>query len=67
MPGVSRDEAIMGKDSGTTVTDPTQNAEQPKPEKPAKPGSLLDQIQKDVDNVETVPVPTPEPLDTSPQ
>ncbi|AXP06971.1 MULTISPECIES: outer membrane protein assembly factor BamE [Pseudomonas] len=67
MPGVSRDEAIMGKDSGTTVTDPTQNAEQPKPEKPAKPGSLLDQIQKDVDKVETVPVPTPEPLDTSPQ
>lgn len=67
MPGVSRDEAIMGQDSGTTVTDPTQNAEQPKPEKPVKPGSLLDQIQKDVDNVETVPVPTPEPLDTSPQ
>ncbi|WP_413793992.1 MULTISPECIES: outer membrane protein assembly factor BamE domain-containing protein [unclassified Pseudomonas] len=67
MPGVSRDEAIMGTDSGTTVTDPTQNAEQPKPEKPVKPGSLLDQIQKDVDNVETVPVPTPEPLDTSPQ
>ncbi|SFO40197.1 Beta-barrel assembly machine subunit BamE [Pseudomonas sp. NFACC24-1] len=67
MPGVSRDEAIMGKESGTTVTDPTQNAEQPKPEKPAKPGSLLDQIQKDVDKVETVPVPTPEPLDTSPQ
>ncbi|MBC3345490.1 MULTISPECIES: outer membrane protein assembly factor BamE [Pseudomonas] len=67
MPGVSRDEAIMGQDSGTVVTDPAQNAEQPKPEKPVKPGSLLDQIQKDVDNVETVPVPTPEPLDTSPQ
>ncbi|PMY42511.1 outer membrane protein assembly factor BamE [Pseudomonas sp. GW456-L14] len=67
MPGVSRDEAILGKYSGTTVTAPTENAEQPKPEKPAKPGSLLDQIQKDVDNVETVPVPTPEPLDTSPQ
>lgn len=67
MPGVSRDEAILGKDSGTTVTTPAANAEQPKPEKPAKPGSLLDQIQKDVDNVETVPVPTPEPLDTSPQ
>ncbi|MDG6404548.1 outer membrane protein assembly factor BamE, partial [Pseudomonas quasicaspiana] len=30
-------------------------------------GSLLDQIQKDVDKVETVPVPTQEPLDTSPQ
>ncbi|CAI8952713.1 Outer membrane protein assembly factor BamE [Pseudomonas chlororaphis] len=67
MPGVSRDEAILGKDSGTTVTAPGENAEQPKPEKPAKPGSLLDQIQKDVDNVETIPVPTPEPLDTSPQ
>jgi outer membrane protein assembly factor BamE len=67
MPGVSRDEAILGKDSGTTVAAPAENAEKPKPEKPAKPGSLLDQIQKDVDGVETVPVPTPEPLDTSPQ
>jgi outer membrane protein assembly factor BamE len=67
MPGVSRDEAIMGKESGTTVTDPTKNTEQQESEKPAKPGSLLDQIQKDVDSVETVPVPTPEPLDTSPQ
>jgi outer membrane protein assembly factor BamE len=68
MPGVSRDEAILGKDSGTSVTAPTtENAEKPKPEQPAKPGSLLDSIQKDVDGVETVPVPTPEPLDTSPQ
>jgi outer membrane protein assembly factor BamE len=67
MPGVSRDEAILGKDSGTSVTKPAENAEKPKPEKPVKPGSLLDQIQKDVDNVETVPVPTPEPLETSPQ
>jgi outer membrane protein assembly factor BamE len=67
MPGVSRDEAILGKDSDTTVTAPAENAEKPKPEKPVKPGSLLDQIQKDVDNVETVPVPTPEPLETSPQ
>jgi len=64
---VSRDEAILGKDSGTTVAAPTENAEKPKPEKPVKPGSLLDQIQKDVDGVETVPVPTPEPLETSPQ
>jgi outer membrane protein assembly factor BamE len=61
MPGVSRDEAILGKDSDTNVT-----PQQPK-EEPAKPGSLLDQIQKDVDKVETVPVPTQEPLDVSPQ
>ena len=67
MPGVSRDEAILGKDSATTVAAPAENAEKPKPEKPVKPGSLLDQIQKDVDDVETVPVPTPQPLDTSPQ
>ncbi|AMB87183.1 hypothetical protein AWM79_18525 [Pseudomonas agarici] len=67
MPGMSRDEAILGKDSGTTVDAPNQNAEKPKEEKPAKPGSLLEQIQKDVDGVKTVPVPTPEPLDTSPR
>jgi len=66
-PGVSRDEAILGKNSGTTVAAPAENAEKPKPEKPVKPGSLLDQIQKDVDKVETTPVPTPEPLGTSPQ
>jgi outer membrane protein assembly factor BamE len=49
------------------VAAPAENVEKPKPEKPVKPGSLLDQIQKDVDGVETVPVPTPEPLETSPQ
>ncbi|MBV7546580.1 outer membrane protein assembly factor BamE [Pseudomonas sp. PDM26] len=67
MPGVSRDEAILGKESGTTVAAPAENVEKPKPEKPVKPGSLLDQIQKDVDGVETVPVPMPQPLETSPQ
>ncbi|MFC6335462.1 outer membrane protein assembly factor BamE [Pseudomonas sp. CCM 7891] len=67
MPGVSRDEALLGKDNDTNVTAPTQNAEEPKSEVPAKPGSLLDQIQKDVDDVQTVPVPAPAPLDTSPQ
>ncbi|MGB3123966.1 MAG: outer membrane protein assembly factor BamE [Pseudomonas sp.] len=67
MPGVSRDEALLGKDKGTNVTAPAQEAEKPKSEVPAKPGSLLDQIQKDVDGVQAVPVPTPQPLDTSPQ
>ncbi|MFW0758344.1 outer membrane protein assembly factor BamE [Pseudomonas sp. H11T01] len=68
-PGVSRDEAILGKDNGTKVTAPApaENVEKPKPEKPVKPGSLLDKIQKEVDQVETTPVPTPEPLGTSPQ
>ncbi|EKG30555.1 outer membrane lipoprotein OmlA [Pseudomonas avellanae BPIC 631] len=63
MPGVSRDEAILGKGSDTTA--PVENQPQQPPEQPAKPGSLLDTIQKDVDSVETVPVPTQEPLDTN--
>ncbi|RMP66022.1 outer membrane protein assembly factor BamE [Pseudomonas kitaguniensis] len=71
MPGVSRDEALLGKDNGGNVTAPApapvQETEQQKSEVPAKPGSLLDQIQKDVDGVQTVPVPSPQPLDTSPQ
>ncbi|WNW11810.1 outer membrane protein assembly factor BamE [Pseudomonas sp. DTU_2021_1001937_2_SI_NGA_ILE_001] len=63
MPGVSRDEAILGKGSDTSVTPPVENQPQPKPEQPARPGSLLDQIQKDVDSVETVPAPVQEPLE----
>ena len=66
MPGVSRDEAILGQEAGSTSTAPAK--EQPKTEEaPAKPGSLLDKIQREVDNVETTPVPTPEPLETAPQ
>ena len=65
MPGVSRDQAILGEPGDSVVTEPAQ---QPKAEEePAAPGSLLEQIQRDVDSVETVPVPTPEPLETSPQ
>jgi outer membrane protein assembly factor BamE len=66
MPGVSRDEAILGQDSGTTVA-PAANTPQAQPEEPPKPGSMLEQIQRDVDGVKTVPVPTQEPLDTSPR
>lgn len=69
MPGVSRDESILGKE-GTPATSPSQptqqQPEQPK-EEPAKPGSVEEQIQKEVDQVETVPIPTPEPLDKNPQ
>ncbi|WXL26919.1 outer membrane protein assembly factor BamE [Ectopseudomonas mendocina] len=64
MPGVSRDQAILGESSD--VTTPTTAAPQQTEEKPA-PGSLLEQIQGEVDDVQVVPVPTPEPLDPSPQ
>ncbi len=69
MPGVSRDEAILGGESTTTTTEakPEQPQEQQKPEEQAAPGSLLEKIQKEVDSAEPVPVPIPEPLETSPQ
>ncbi|WP_297836014.1 outer membrane protein assembly factor BamE [Pseudomonas sp.] len=64
-PGVSRDEAILGKHSDTT--EEPAKGETPKADEPPKPGSLLEQIQNDVDKVKSVPVPTQEPLQTSPQ
>ena len=62
MPGVSRDQAILGESSGVTTAQPTQQVD----EKPA-PGSLLEQIQREVADVRVVPVPTPEPLESTPQ
>ena len=68
MPGVSRDEAIIGQPSSEPGTSPKAEAKAPtEPEATPTPGSLLEKIQREVDNVETVPVPTPEPLETSPQ
>ncbi|MDR2308014.1 MAG: outer membrane protein assembly factor BamE [Paucimonas sp.] len=64
MPGVSRDQEILGGSSDTTVS-PTTQPSQPQ-EKPAKPGSLEDSIQKEIDTIETTPVPTPAPLEISP-
>lgn len=61
MPGVSRDQEILGEDGTPTATPQPQTEEAP------APGSLLEQIQREVDSVETVPVPTPEPLETTPQ
>ncbi len=53
MPGVSRDEAILGKEGSTTVTQP---ADQQKPEEqkeePPKPGSTLEQLQREVDEAQ---------------
>ncbi len=65
MPGVSKDQAILGSDTDTNVT--PQQGEPQKAEEPPKPGSMLDDIQRDVDGVKTVPVPAPQPLDVSPQ
>jgi outer membrane protein assembly factor BamE len=65
LPGVSRDEAILGQDDASVTAPPT--TAQPQTEEKPAPGSLLEQIQRDVDEAQSVPVPTPEPLDSSPQ
>jgi outer membrane protein assembly factor BamE len=71
IPGQSRDEAILGSDGATRIVEETApGASSPAPateivEPTPAPGSLLEQIQREVDEAEAVPVPTPEPLDTS--
>ncbi len=62
MPGVSRDQAILGENG-----EPTSATPQTQTEEPAKPGSLLEQIQREVDAAQPVPVPIPEPLEATPQ
>jgi outer membrane protein assembly factor BamE len=60
-PGVSRDEAILGTDRPATEAPARTEPETESPE----PGSLLEQIQRDVDAAEPVPVPTPDRLETN--
>jgi outer membrane protein assembly factor BamE len=67
MPGVSKDQAILGQDSGTTVSPSAPAAQPGKPEAPPTPGSTLDKIQRDVDGVKVQPVPTPQPIEPSPR
>ncbi|MCC6074237.1 outer membrane protein assembly factor BamE [Pseudomonas sp. GCM10022188] len=74
MPGVSRDEAISGGSAGAApqeapaATEPTTPPSEAAPAEPAPaPGSLLEQIQREVDEAEPAPVPTPEPLDVEPE
>ncbi|MDX5370875.1 MAG: outer membrane protein assembly factor BamE [Pseudomonadaceae bacterium] len=64
MPGVSRDQEILGEGGDTRVVAP--QSQQPADE-PAKPGSLLEQIQQEVDAAQPIPVPVPEPLEPMPQ
>lgn len=64
MPGTSRDQAILGtRAPNETAPASARPAPQQPADTPAQPGSLLDEIQREVDAVETVPVPQPEPLD----
>ncbi|AIR88213.1 outer membrane protein assembly factor BamE [Pseudomonas cremoricolorata] len=69
MPGVSRDQEILGGGSETSVSPGTEQTPSTPDvqERPAKPGSVEESIQREIDDVETTPVPTPAPLETAPQ
>ncbi len=72
MPGTSRDEAILGTAQGSTMqpavpVSPSGAPERPRSEAAPAPGSLLEQIQREVDEIRAVPVPIPEPLDIDDQ
>ncbi|MBV4502665.1 outer membrane protein assembly factor BamE [Pseudomonas shirazensis] len=68
MPGVSRDQEILGGSGDTTVSPDAQPGQPTQPEeKPARRGSAEESIQREIDTIEATPVPTPAPLDTNPQ
>lgn len=59
-PGVSRDEAILGTDRPAAIEAPADSEP-----RAVEPGSVLEQIQRDVDAARPVPVPTPGRLETN--
>ncbi|QLF94136.1 outer membrane protein assembly factor BamE [Pseudomonas sp. ABC1] len=63
MPGVSRDQSILGEERATSVV-PSESDKAPVIEARPVPGSLEDDIQREVDAAKAAPVATPEPLDT---
>jgi len=72
MPGASREQQIMGTDSGTHVdssvpAQPATTTPAAVPETPAVPGSTEDTIQKEIDSARPAPVPTPERIRTDGQ
>lgn len=62
-PGVSRDEAILGTGQSSEQVPSRTESKAPEAEA-ADPGSLLEQLQREVDAAEPVPVPSPTPIDT---
>ena len=67
MPGVSRDDEIRGSGGETRVAPSDSSKPQSELIERAAPGSLEEQIQQEVDSVEAIPVPTPEPLEPMPE
>lgn len=67
VPGMSRDEAIRGTAGAPLADEAPVEAVQPAVDAEPRPASeldsLVDKIQREIDEAEVVPVPTPEPLD----
>lgn len=65
-PGMSRDEAILGSEQRATPTiEPAPTVIERQQPVPAAPGSLEEQIQREVDAAQPIPVPTPGRLETN--
>jgi len=58
-PGVSRDQEILGNQASSPETPSAPAAQQPEEQS----GDLREELQREVDQTRSVPVPTPEPID----
>lgn len=65
VPGMGDDAVILSESSSTTIDE--KDVPRPATQTPAKPGSLEEQLQIEVDNTEVIEVPTPQPLEETPQ
>lgn len=65
VPGMGDDAVILSESSTTTIEE--KEIKPAATQKLAKPGSLEEQLQIEVDNAEVIEVPTPQPLEATPQ
>ncbi len=65
VPGMGDDAVILSESTTTTIDE--KIIQDPAQQTPAKPGSLEEQLQIEVDSAEVIEVPTPEPLEVTPQ
>ncbi len=61
MHGVSRYQSLLGTGKGTTVN--SQDGTEKVDETP-EPGSLLEELQREIDSVQPADIPVPEPLES---
>ncbi|TWH77406.1 Beta-barrel assembly machine subunit BamE [Azomonas agilis] len=62
MPGVSRDQRLLGTGQATTIVNEREGQQPVQQDEAPEPGSLLDELQREIDAIEPAPVPVPERL-----